>query len=83
MNRCLQGAEIPDWMTKRKTTKGPKQRNCSKQLQNDNLPTNDVENTNSTNKGKKFTIRKQTADCSQTNRKDAAKDPETQQNYSS
>ena len=32
--------------------KGPKQRNCSKQLQSDNLPTNDVENTNSTNKGK-------------------------------
>ena len=32
--------------------KGPKQRNCSKQLQTNNLPTNDVENTNSTNKGK-------------------------------
>ena len=32
--------------------KGPKQRNCSKQLQTDNLPTNDVENTNSTNKEK-------------------------------
>ena len=31
--------------------KGPKQRNCSKQLQTDNLPTNDVENTNNTNKG--------------------------------
>ena len=32
--------------------KGPKQRNCSKQLHADNLPTNDVENTDSTNKGK-------------------------------
>ena len=32
--------------------KGPKQRNCSKQLQTANLPTNYVENTNSTNKGK-------------------------------
>ena len=32
--------------------KGPKQRNCSKQLQADNLPTNNVDNTNSTNKGK-------------------------------
>ena len=32
--------------------KRPKQRNCSKQLQTDNLPLNDVENTNSTNKGK-------------------------------
>ena len=32
--------------------KGPKQRNCSKQLQTDNLPTNAVENTNITNKRK-------------------------------
>ena len=31
--------------------KESKQKNCSKQLQIDNLPTNDVENTNSTNKG--------------------------------
>ena len=30
--------------------KKPKQRKCSKQLQTENLPTNDVENTNSTNK---------------------------------
>ena len=30
--------------------KGPKQRNCSKQLQTDNLLTDDVENINSTNK---------------------------------
>ena len=34
--------------------KGPQQRNCSKQLQTDNLPTNDVENTNSTDKGKMY-----------------------------
>ena len=55
MNRCLQGAHVPDWMTKGKTTlikKDPSKRNCSKQLQTDNLSTNDVENTNSTNKGK-------------------------------
>ena len=32
--------------------KGPKQRICSKQLHTHNLPTNDVENTNSRNKGK-------------------------------
>ena len=32
--------------------KGPKQRNYSKQLQTHNLPTNDVEIFNSTNKGK-------------------------------
>ena len=30
--------------------KGLKERNCLKQLQTDNLPTNDVENINSTNK---------------------------------
>ena len=32
------------------------QRNCSKQIQTDNLPTNDVENTNSTNKGKDLLV---------------------------
>ena len=32
--------------------KGPEQRNCSKQLQTHNPPTNDVENINSKNKGK-------------------------------
>ena len=32
--------------------KGSKQRNRLKQLQTHNLPTNDVENINSTNKGK-------------------------------
>ena len=31
--------------------KGPKQMNRSKQLQNHNRPTDDVENINSTNKG--------------------------------
>ena len=31
-------------------TKGPKQKNCPKQLQTHNLPTNEVENINSTNK---------------------------------
>ena len=36
--------------------KGPKRRNCSKQLQTDNLPTNDVKNTNSTNKGKELLL---------------------------
>ena len=33
-------------------TKGPKQRNRPKQFQTHNLPTNDVENINSTNKGR-------------------------------
>ena len=33
-------------------TKGPKQRNHAKQLQTHNFPTDDVENINSTNKGR-------------------------------
>ena len=37
-------------------TKGPKQRNRSKQLQTHNLPTNDVENINSTNKGRNLLL---------------------------
>ena len=59
-NRYLQDAHVLEWMTKGKTTliqKDPSQRYCPKQLQTHNLPTNDVENTNSTNKGKKSTIR--------------------------
>ena len=55
INRCLQCAQAPEWMTKGKdyiNPKGTEQRNCYKQLQTHNLPTNDVENTNSTNKGK-------------------------------
>ena len=36
--------------------KGPKQRNRPKQLQTHNLPTNDVENTNSTNKGRNLQL---------------------------
>ena len=47
MNRCLQGAQVPEWID----SKGPKQRNRSKQLKTDNLHTNDVENTYSTKKG--------------------------------
>ena len=61
MNRCLQGAQVPDWMTKgwlddHIDTKGPKQRNYSKQLQTNNLPTNHVENNNCTNKRKDFRL---------------------------
>ena len=54
-NKCLKGAQIPDWMTKEKDhtdLKWTNQRNSSKQLQTDNLPTNDEENTYSTNKRK-------------------------------
>ena len=45
MNKCLQRKDHID-------TKGPKQRNSTNQLQTHNLPTNDVENINSTNKGR-------------------------------
>ena len=38
-------------------TKGPKQRNHRKQLQTQNLPKDDVENINSTNKGRAFSTR--------------------------
>ena len=42
MNKCLQTAHVPEWMTK--------------QLQTHNLPTNDVENINSTNKGRNLRL---------------------------
>ena len=41
MNKFLQRAHVPEWMTKRKDhidTKGPKQRNRPIQLQTHNLP---------------------------------------------
>ena len=49
--------------------KGSKQRNCSKKLLTDNLPTNNGENTNSRNKGKYLLLAKKAVDCSLTNRK--------------
>ena len=59
MNRCLQGVHVPEWMTKGKDhidPKGPKQRNCPKRLQTHNLLTEDVENINSTNKGRNLLL---------------------------
>ena len=55
MNKPLQTAHIPKWMTKERTTliqKDPNKKNCPKQLQAYNMPTNDVDNINSTNKGR-------------------------------
>ena len=55
MKRYLQEKDIPEWTTKRKTTliqKDPTKRNRSKQLQTHNVPTDDVENTNDTTKGR-------------------------------
>ena len=49
--KCLQTAHVPEWMD-HIDTKGPKQMNRPKQLQTHNLPTNDVVNINSTNKGR-------------------------------
>ena len=54
MNRCLQGAHIPEWLTKEKTTliqKDPVKRTAP----NNYRPITcyeDVENTNSQNKGR-------------------------------
>ena len=61
-------------------TKEPKQRNRPKQLQTHNLPTNDVENIYSTNKGRDVLLANKPRFVPLTNRKDAAKDPEAQQN---
>ena len=55
MNRCLQEKYVPEWMTKKKDhidPKGPTQGNRPHQLQTHNLPTDNMENINSTNKGR-------------------------------
>ena len=51
MNRCLEEIGIPKWMTKRKTILIQKdsQKGTFQQPQSHNMPTDDVENTNSTN----------------------------------
>ena len=52
MNRCLQRVRVHERVTKERLhwSKGSKQRNRSEQVETDNLPTDDVENINSTNK---------------------------------
>ena len=52
MNRCLQRAHVPDQRKDHIDPKGPKQTKCPKMRQNHNPPTDDVENINSTNKGR-------------------------------
>ena len=77
MNTCLQRAYVPEWMSKGRSAlikKYPNKRNRSKQLQTRNLPNDDVENINRTNKT--FTTRQQALDCSLRNRIDAAKEQE-------
>ena len=54
MNRCLQETEVPRMDDQRKNhinPERPPQRSHSKQLQNHNVPTYHLENTNGTNKG--------------------------------
>ena len=54
MNRCLQGAHVPEWMTKGKTTliqKYPRKGTSSNNYRTQNVLTYDEENINSTNKG--------------------------------
>ena len=63
MNRCLQEADKPEWMTKGKATliqKDPTQGKCLKQLQTHNVSTCDVKNTNCTNKGKDLQLTNKT-----------------------
>ena len=52
------GTKLDDQRKDHFDTKEPKQRNYSKQLQTDNLPTNDVETTNCTNKRKYLLLTK-------------------------
>ena len=54
INRCLQEAHVPVWMTKGRITMIQKDtlKSRYKQLQTHNLPSNDVENANGTNKGR-------------------------------
>ena len=49
--KCIQKTEIPEWITKGKTTnpKRPLSNELPNQLQTHNVPTNDVENTNRAN----------------------------------
>ena len=77
INRYLQGAQVPLWMTKKDciNPKGSKQRNCPKQSLTNHLSTNDVENTNSTNKGKDLLLASKPRIVPWTNQKDDAKDP--------
>ena len=80
MNKCLLWAHVPEWMTKGRPHwyKRTQKRNRPKHLQTHNLPTNDLENINSADKGRYLL---QAAVCSLTNRKDAAKDLEAHQSY--
>ena len=79
MKRCLQEAHVREWMTNGKITliqKEFKQKNRSKQLQTKNLLTDDVENINSTNKGRDLILANKPR-----SRKDTAKDTEELPNY--
>ena len=54
LHKYLQESNIPEWLTKGKSTliqKEPRKRNHPNQLQANNKFTNDVENSNCTNKG--------------------------------
>ena len=61
------GTRLDDQRKDHIDPKGPKQRNSSKQLQTNNLPANDVKNTNGTNKRKDllFTNKPRIVPCEQ------------------
>ena len=79
MNRCLEETNIPERMTKGKTTliqKEPPQ-----QLQTHDVPIDDVENTNGTNQGRCSIRKKKAVDGSPKNRKDVTREQEEQKIY--
>ena len=75
-NEQMLTRSVITWLDEHIDSKGPKQRSHSKQLQTHNLPTNDVENINSTNKGRNLQLANKPWI-----RKDAVKDSEAQQSY--
>ena len=58
INKCRQRVHVPEWMTKGKPhcSKKTQTNGTRKQLQTHNLPAGDVENINSTKKGRDFLL---------------------------
>ena len=67
-----------NWIDDHSDPKIPQKKNHPKQLQTHNVPTNDVENTNGTNKGGHLLFTAE--DCSLRNKKNAARESEEQEN---
>ena len=84
-NRCLQRAHVPEWMTKGKTTIIEKDpfNETDPTTTSSTLPTDNVENINSTKNGRDLLgNRKDATRDLLGNRKDATRDPEAQKSHS-